>query len=172
MKVWFVADETKDLGTVAGSEFCGKEESKMLGANYSLEDRKALIGKRGSSGSYGIGISDSLPIAIASPSSLPATSLLSFSHLLSFPSNMSVHPVAITGFTSDTTNYDSARPDHQPQAVSHLLSRLSIPHRGTVVEIGSGTGKFTSHLLSRPENWTIICVEPSDVLPLARRGVT
>jgi hypothetical protein len=53
MKVWFVADETKDLGMVAGSEFYGKEESKMPGANYSLEVRKALVGKRGSSGSNG-----------------------------------------------------------------------------------------------------------------------
>lgn len=75
---------------------------------------------------------------------------------------MTVHPTAVSGFGSDTANYDAARPDHQPPAVSHLLQQLNIPSGGTLVEIGSGTGKFTSHLLSRPENWKIICVEPSE----------
>ena len=39
------------------------------------------------------------------------------------------------------------------------------------VEIGSGTGKFTTHLLNRKEHWEIICVEPSDVRPGKRIGV-
>lgn len=76
---------------------------------------------------------------------------------------MSVHPVAQAGFSSGSTNYDSARPDHQPAAVSKLLESLAIPPGGRLVEIGSGTGKFTAHLLNRKENWEIICVEPSDV---------
>jgi tRNA G46 methylase TrmB len=78
---------------------------------------------------------------------------------------MSVHPIAQAGFGSDTTNYDAARPEHQPAAVSKLLEMLAIPPTGRLVEIGSGTGKFTAHLLNRPENWEIICVEPSDVPP-------
>jgi ubiquinone/menaquinone biosynthesis C-methylase UbiE len=77
---------------------------------------------------------------------------------------MSVHPVAQKGFGSGSTNYDSARPDHQAPAVAKLLENLAIPHGGRVVEIGSGTGKFTAHLLNREENWEIICVEPSDLL--------
>ena len=77
---------------------------------------------------------------------------------------MSVHPTAQKGFGSDATNYDSARPDHQAPAVSKLLENLDIPPGGRLVEIGSGTGKFTAHLLNRKENWEIICVEPSDVL--------
>jgi len=77
---------------------------------------------------------------------------------------MSVHPTAQKGFGSDSTNYDSARPDHQAPAVSKLLENLAIPPCGRLVEIGSGTGKFTAHLLNRKENWEIICVEPSDVL--------
>jgi 16S rRNA A1518/A1519 N6-dimethyltransferase RsmA/KsgA/DIM1 with predicted DNA glycosylase/AP lyase activity len=76
---------------------------------------------------------------------------------------MSVHPVAQTGFGSDSTNYDSSRPDHQVPAVTQLLESLAIPPHGRIVEIGSGTGKFTTHLLNRPENWEIICVEPSKV---------
>ena len=74
---------------------------------------------------------------------------------------MSVHPVAQLGFSSDSSNYDSVRPDHQPAAVAKLLESLAIPPHGRIVEVGSGTGKFTAHLLNRPEDWEIICVEPS-----------
>lgn len=76
---------------------------------------------------------------------------------------MSVHPVAESGFSSGASNYDSARPDHQVPAVNHLLEKLAVPHGGTIVEIGSGTGKFTGHLLNRPEQWKVICIEPSEV---------
>ena len=76
---------------------------------------------------------------------------------------MTVHPVAESGFGSDTSNYDASRPDHQVPAVNHLLEKLAIPAGGCIVEIGSGTGKFTSHLLNRPEQWRIICIEPSEV---------
>jgi tRNA G46 methylase TrmB len=76
---------------------------------------------------------------------------------------MSVHPMARTGFASDTGNYDASRPEHQPTAVNKLLKELNIPPHGRIVEIGSGTGKFTSHLLNREENWEVICVEPSEV---------
>ena len=78
---------------------------------------------------------------------------------------MSVHPIAAKGFGSDSANYDAARPDHQPPAVNKLLENLAIPAGGKVVEVGSGTGKFTTHLLNRPEKWEIICVEPSAVFP-------
>ena len=76
---------------------------------------------------------------------------------------MYVHPTAQEGFGSDTANYDAARPDHQIPAVAKLLENLAIPPGGRVVEVGSGTGKFTTHLLKSTENWEIICVEPSDV---------
>jgi ubiquinone/menaquinone biosynthesis C-methylase UbiE len=84
---------------------------------------------------------------------------------------MSVHPTAQAGFGSDSSNYDNARPDHQPPAVNHLLQNLHIPPGGRLVEIGSGTGKFTSHLLNRPEKWEIICVEPSHVILRPRTKV-
>jgi cyclopropane fatty-acyl-phospholipid synthase-like methyltransferase len=76
---------------------------------------------------------------------------------------MTVHPTAQTGFGSDTMNYEAARPEHQTPAVNHLLEKLAVPAGGRLVEIGSGTGKFTAHLLNRPEKWEIICVEPSEV---------
>jgi ubiquinone/menaquinone biosynthesis C-methylase UbiE len=78
---------------------------------------------------------------------------------------MSVHPIAAKGFGSDSADYDAARPDHQPPAVNKLLENLAIPVGGKVVEVGSGTGKFSTHLLNRPERWEIICVEPSAVFP-------
>ena len=81
---------------------------------------------------------------------------------------MSIHPVALSGFATDSANYDASRPDHQPTAVARLLQELAIPKGGRVVEVGSGTGKLTSHLLERSDNWQIICVEPSEVSsPLA-----
>ena len=83
---------------------------------------------------------------------------------------MSVHPVAQTGFGTGASNYDSSRPDYQPAAVAKLLQNLSVPCNGRILEIGSGTGKFTSHLLDRPENWEIICVEPSEVSPPSDSG--
>jgi phospholipid N-methyltransferase len=83
---------------------------------------------------------------------------------------MSVHPVAQSGFASDTTNYDSSRPEHQVTAVVYLLSKLAIPQGGTIIEVGSGTGKFTSHLLSRPERWKVICIEPSEVSSCGERA--
>lgn len=84
---------------------------------------------------------------------------------------MIVHPTAVSGFGSDTANYNAARPDHQPPAVSHLLQNLNIPPGGILVEIGSGTGKFTSHLLNRPEGWKIICVEPSEDMRKTHKGI-
>jgi len=76
---------------------------------------------------------------------------------------MSVHPVSQSGFSSNAANYDASRPEHQAPAVARLLEELAIPKGGRVVEVGSGTGKFTSHLLERSDNWQIICVEPSEV---------
>jgi len=78
---------------------------------------------------------------------------------------MSIHPVALSGFATDSANYDASRPDHQAPAVARLLQELAIPKGGRVVEVGSGTGKLTSHLIERSDNWQIICVEPSEVSP-------
>jgi hypothetical protein len=101
-------------------------------------------------------------LAIVASSKL-STSRLTTKKLFYPLCRMSVHPVAQAGFGSDSSNYDSVRPDHQPPAVAKLLESLEIPPEGRIVEIGSGTGKFTAHLINRPENWEIICVEPSPV---------
>ena len=65
---------------------------------------------------------------------------------------MAVHPIAQLGFSSDSSNYDSVRPDHQLAAVAKLLESLGIPPHGRIVEVGSGTGKFMAHLLNRSED--------------------
>jgi hypothetical protein len=61
---------------------------------------------------------------------------------------------ASTGF-SDASHYDKHRPTYPAGAVSKLLSHLGIAgeeSRGVrVVEIGSGTGKFTELLVEREE---------------------
>ena len=76
---------------------------------------------------------------------------------------MPVHIGAKVGFGSETSNYDASRPEHQTPAVEKLLKNLAIPPGGRIVEVGAGTGKFTKHIVNRPEKWEVICVEPSDV---------
>jgi len=81
---------------------------------------------------------------------------------------MSVHPGAKVGFGSETLNYEAARPEHQPPAVEKLLEALAVPPGGRIIEVGSGTGKFTKHIVNRPEKWEVICVEPSEVVYVVR----
>jgi len=81
---------------------------------------------------------------------------------------MSVHPGAKVGFGSETSNYEAARPEHQQPAVEKLLEGVAVPPGGRIVEVGSGTGKFTKHIVNRPEKWEVICVEPSEVVYVVR----
>jgi ubiquinone/menaquinone biosynthesis C-methylase UbiE len=70
-------------------------------------------------------------------------------------------PIAETGF-SKADSYDAHRPSYNPAAVSLLLSSLKLVDKPSaqIAEIASGTGKFTSLLSARPENYEIIAVEP------------
>ncbi|KAJ3296985.1 hypothetical protein HDU79_005051 [Rhizoclosmatium sp. JEL0117] len=74
-----------------------------------------------------------------------------------------VHPIAANGFAAGASMYRIARPDYPKSAVHHLLSR-SRPAESTpltILEIGSGTGIFTKHLLSLPAQTRVICLEPN-----------
>ncbi|KAG0651132.1 putative methyltransferase Mb3374 [Hyphodiscus hymeniophilus] len=70
---------------------------------------------------------------------------------------------AATGF-SDASNYDKYRPSYPPEAVDKLLQHLGLSSQrdARVVELGSGTGKFTELLVARPEQFEIIAVEPHE----------
>ncbi len=66
---------------------------------------------------------------------------------------------AVAGFDRTARLYERGRPDYPAEAVRWLGRGLGLgPHR-TVVELGSGTGKFTRCLL--PLGATIVPVEPT-----------
>jgi len=76
-----------------------------------------------------------------------------------------LHPVA-TAFNDQVEVYEEARPGYPADAIEFLINELGLNEGNKVVlELGSGTGKFTRHLLP----WTnpkggiskIIAVEPS-----------
>lgn len=53
---------------------------------------------------------------------------------------------AVRGFDRAADTYERARPDYPAAAVRHLAHRLGLGPGRTVVELGSGTGKFTRAL--------------------------
>jgi len=53
---------------------------------------------------------------------------------------------AVRGFDRSALTYERARPDYPASAVRHLGRVLPLGPRRTVVELGSGTGKFTRAL--------------------------
>ncbi|KAI0100396.1 S-adenosyl-L-methionine-dependent methyltransferase [Nemania sp. FL0031] len=69
--------------------------------------------------------------------------------------------VAEEGF-KDAAAYDTHRPNYPPEAVEKFLQNLKISGQDevNVVEIASGTGKFTEVLAARPERYSVKAVEP------------
>jgi SAM-dependent methyltransferase len=53
---------------------------------------------------------------------------------------------AVRGFDRAAATYERARPDYPASAVRHLVRRLGLGPGRIVVELGSGTGKFTRAL--------------------------
>ncbi|PQE20023.1 methyltransferase protein [Rutstroemia sp. NJR-2017a BVV2] len=72
-------------------------------------------------------------------------------------------PEALQGF-SNASNYDKYRPTYPNEAVSKLLSRLGVEGvaGARIIDVGAGTGKFTSLLADREEKFEIKCIEPHD----------
>jgi SAM-dependent methyltransferase len=73
-------------------------------------------------------------------------------------------PTAASQGFANAQAYDAHRPSYPPEAVSSLLQHLGLANfeGARVVEIASGTGKFTELLAARPENYGIVAVEPLD----------
>lgn len=71
-------------------------------------------------------------------------------------------PKAASEGFKDASAYDAYRPTYSPEAVDKLLERLQIAGRANVnvVEIASGTGKFTELLAKRHESYNVIAIEP------------
>jgi ubiquinone/menaquinone biosynthesis C-methylase UbiE len=70
-----------------------------------------------------------------------------------------VHPAA-RAFGDVADRYERSRPSYPEEAVRHLASVLGIGPGRRVLELGTGTGKFTRQLL--PTGATIVAVEPSE----------
>lgn len=68
---------------------------------------------------------------------------------------------AHTGF-ADASSYDTYRPSYPPYSVQNLLRNLNVldVSGARILEIGAGTGKFTSLLAARGETYEIVALEP------------
>jgi len=68
---------------------------------------------------------------------------------------------ATVGF-ADAAHYDKHRPTYPPVAVERLLGYLNVlgMEHGRLIDLASGTGKFTEALAARPEDFEIIAIEP------------
>lgn len=76
-----------------------------------------------------------------------------------------IAPSALTGF-ANASSYDKHRPSYPMEAVNNLLSHLQIKGLtgAKVVDLGAGTGKFTTLLAKRPENYEILAIEPLEAM--------
>ncbi|CAG8472869.1 15097_t:CDS:2 [Acaulospora morrowiae] len=71
-----------------------------------------------------------------------------------------IHDIAVAGFSTQTEAYEQSRPSYPPQVVSSMISSLSlVPGQSKVLDLASGTGKFTRLII--PYNFDLIAVEPS-----------
>jgi len=70
-----------------------------------------------------------------------------------------LHP-AVRGFQRRAATYERGRPGYPRAAIRFLARELGLRPGTTVVELGSGTGKFTRGLL--PTGAAIVAVEPTE----------
>ncbi len=69
-----------------------------------------------------------------------------------------IHSQASIGFGRAAEQYDRGRPDYPQSAVGHLVQVLDIKPQSRVVELGAGTGKFTTRLAATGA--AVLAVEP------------
>jgi SAM-dependent methyltransferase len=73
-----------------------------------------------------------------------------------------IHGAAAKGFTRGADAYERGRPTYPPDAVAFVTSALGIGPGQTVVDVGAGTGKFTSLLV--PTGARVVAVEPVEAM--------
>lgn len=71
-----------------------------------------------------------------------------------------VHPVAAQGFAATVDAYRRSRPSYPPEAVVWLVDALRIVPGSTVVDVGAGTGMFSTLLAATGA--AVIAIEPLD----------
>ncbi|KAK6088251.1 methyltransferase C25B8.09 [Seiridium cupressi] len=73
--------------------------------------------------------------------------------------------VATEGFR-DAQSYDAHRPSYPPEAVEAFLKNMKVTGMSDIriLEIASGTGKFTEQLAKRPERFIVKAVEPHETM--------
>lgn len=70
----------------------------------------------------------------------------------------SLHPSAAKGFGSGAELYQQVRPSYPQEIAIWLQDRLQIGESSTVIDLGSGTGKFLPYLIQTQAK--VIAVEP------------
>jgi len=68
------------------------------------------------------------------------------------------HPM-VRGFDREARRYERARPGYPRASVRHLAKVLDLRRGRTIVELGSGTGKFTRAIL--PTGAAVVAIEPT-----------
>ncbi|KAK8088256.1 methyltransferase [Apiospora hydei] len=78
-------------------------------------------------------------------------------------SHTTLPSAAAEGF-KDAASYDAHRPSYPPEVVESFLEALKITGQPdmNIVEVASGTGKFTELLAGRPERFLIKAIEPHE----------
>jgi ubiquinone/menaquinone biosynthesis C-methylase UbiE len=71
----------------------------------------------------------------------------------------SLAPSARSGF-ADGASYDAHRPSYPSNSVNALVSALEVSPGAPVLDLGAGTGKFTTLLSAHPSHFRITAVEP------------
>ena len=78
------------------------------------------------------------------------------------PSDPTVHHAAAVGFEANAAGYARGRPDYPPALDRWLCDEVGLGSGRTVVDLGAGTGKFTSRLLATDAD--VIAIEPVDAM--------
>lgn len=73
-----------------------------------------------------------------------------------------VHDAAQTGYSSQAQTYTQGRPTYPEALSSWLRQKLAIDQQTRVLDLGAGTGKFTS--LLKPLTDRLVAVEPIEAM--------
>jgi SAM-dependent methyltransferase len=73
-----------------------------------------------------------------------------------------IHHAAAQGFSTQADTYARGRPDYPAELGNWLRGTLGLAPGKTVVDLGAGTGKFTSLLV--PSGASVVAVEPVDAM--------
>lgn len=80
-------------------------------------------------------------------------------------SRTTISEAALDGFAA-SSSYDKHRPSYPADAVDQLLHALKVARvqGARVADLAAGTGKFTELLAARPEQYSIVAIEPHEAM--------